>query len=72
VTQLEQALHHGVAAVCAYEAVAILTGRAPTITTLCGGHRWLAFAVVGGLSVHLWRAQPPEQVIVVMTAPSPA
>jgi hypothetical protein len=45
-------------AACGYEITAITTGRAPTITTLCGRHRWLAPAVLTILAVHLYR-QPP-------------
>ena len=48
----------GVVAACSYEVAAITTGRAPTITMLCGRYRWLAPAVLAVLAVHLYR-QPP-------------
>ena len=45
----------GVVAACGYEITAITTGKAPTITMLCGRHRWLAPAVLTILAVHLYR-----------------
>jgi hypothetical protein len=45
----------GVVAACGYEIAAIATGRTPTITMLCGRHRWLAPAVLAILAVHLYR-----------------
>lgn len=49
-----------VLALCGYECAAIASGRAPTITTLCTRHRWLAPVVITALAVHLaWN--PPQQ-----------
>jgi hypothetical protein len=45
----------GVAAACTFEVVAITTGKVPTISMLCGRHRWLGPAVLGVLAVHLYR-----------------
>ena len=48
----------GTAALCAYEAVAISFDhhRVPTISKVCGNHRWVAPLVLVGLGVHLyWR-----------------
>jgi hypothetical protein len=47
------------ASLCAYEVGAITTGKVPTITNLCGRHRWLAPALVVALAVHLARAEQP-------------
>jgi hypothetical protein len=46
------------AGVCAYEAVTIALDddRAPTVSKLCGRHRWLAPFILTSLAVHLyWR-----------------
>lgn len=43
---------------CAYEAIAIPlnSDRVPTISKICGRHRWLAPIIVGALTAHLyWR-----------------
>ena len=47
-----------VAALCTYEAVAITTGRVPTITAL--DRRWPAVGVVlvGALALHFWTPAP--------------
>lgn len=43
------------AATCLYEALAIVTDdRIPTISKLCGTHRWLAPGVIGALAFHLY------------------
>lgn len=40
---------------CGYEAGALASrGHAPTISVLCGRHRWLRPLIVGGLIVHLY------------------
>ena len=43
-----------VAALCAYETAAIVSGRVPTITAL--NHRWPAVGavLVGALALHFW------------------
>ena len=51
----------GVALACGYEIAAITTGRTPTITMLCGRHRWLAPAVLAVLAIHLYR-QPDGRI----------
>lgn len=50
---VETALHAGVAAVCAYETYAIVTGKVPTVSTLCGRHPALVPVILIGLGVHL-------------------
>jgi hypothetical protein len=47
-----------VAALCAYESVAITTGRVPTITAL--NRRWpvVGVALVGALALHFWTPAP--------------
>ena len=45
----------GVDVACSYEIAAITTGKAPTITMLCGRHRWLGPAVLTVLAAHLYR-----------------
>jgi hypothetical protein len=50
---MRRQLELAVAAVCAYEALAILTGRFPTITTLCGRFPPLRAVIEGGLAAHL-------------------
>lgn len=47
------ALKAAVALVCAYETESIVTGRTPTVSTLCGRHRWLTPLILGGLALHL-------------------
>lgn len=58
------AVKAAVAALCAYEAVAICTGRVPTITAL--NRRWpvVGAALVTALAVHFWAPVP-----VVLTIP---
>jgi hypothetical protein len=46
-------------AICGYEAVAISTGRTPTVTALCGRYRPLAPALILALAVHLARPDQP-------------
>lgn len=56
---MERAARLSVATACAYEAVAIATGRVPTISHLCAGHPWLAPVMVAALAAHLrWPARP--------------
>lgn len=47
-----------VAALCTYEAVAILTGRVPTITAL--DRKWpvVGVVLVGALALHFWTPAP--------------
>lgn len=47
------ALRVAVGAACAWETVAIFTGRLPTISTLCGRHKLLVPIIIGGLTFHL-------------------
>jgi hypothetical protein len=58
-----------VAALCAYEAGAIATGRVPAVTVLCGRYRLLGPALVLALAVHLHRT---PRVVVVVPAGVPA
>lgn len=57
----------GVVVACAYEVGAITTGKAPTITVLCGRHRWLGPAVLGALALHLYRKPRPQVIVVPVT-----
>ena len=41
-----------------FEAIAILTKKMPTLSTVCRRHRVLAFPILVGLAVHLLRAPP--------------
>lgn len=43
-----------VAAACAYEATAIVSGKIPTITRLSETHRWVGPFIIGVLSVHFY------------------
>lgn len=43
------------AGLCGYEVFTITTGRAPTITALCGRYRALGPALILALAVHLYR-----------------
>lgn len=45
----------GVAVACAFEVWSISTGRTPTISELCGRHRWLGPTVLVALAAHLYR-----------------
>jgi hypothetical protein len=47
-----------VAALCAYETTAILTGRVPTITTLNRRHPVVGVVLVGALALHFWTPAP--------------
>lgn len=49
-----------VAAACAYEVAAILSGRFPTITQLNERHRIVGAVVVGWLVYHFWLTHPEE------------
>lgn len=50
---IEKALKYPTAALCAYEAVAILTGWVPAITIVTARHRWLAPVIAGLTAWHL-------------------
>ena len=45
-----------VGGLCAWEVTAIYTPgeRLPTISKICGEHKWLAPLILGGLGVHLY------------------
>ena len=45
-------LKYATAGLCLYEAGAILTGKAPTVTALQRRKRWLGAALVTALSAH--------------------
>lgn len=47
-----------VAALCTYEALAICTGRVPTITTLNRRYPLIGVALVGALALHFWTPAP--------------
>lgn len=47
-----------VAVLCGYEALAICTGRVPTITTLNRRHPAIGVALVGALVLHFWTPAP--------------
>lgn len=51
-------------AICGYECAAIATGRAPTVTALCGRYRWLGPAVLASLAVHLYMPPRPQVIVV--------
>ena len=60
--RLATAARRGVVlSLCGYECISVATGRAPTITTLAGRHRWLAPALVVALAVHLAMAPGPRR-----------
>jgi hypothetical protein len=50
----QRPLRFAVAAACAYETFAIVTGKVPTISTACTKYQWLAPLVLGGLTAHLY------------------
>ena len=47
------------ALVCAYECVAVATGRAPTVSTLCRKRRWVEAGLLAFLLLHLHAAARP-------------
>lgn len=47
-----------VAALCAYETTAIITGRVPTITALNHRHPLVGVVLVGALALHFWTPAP--------------
>lgn len=49
------------AAACAYEAAAITWPHVPTISMLCGRHRWLAPCILSALALHLY--WPTREVV---------
>ena len=54
--RLELAGKGAVTALCAYEVTAILTGRLPTVSTLCRRRRWVEAALLAVLLAHLHHA----------------
>lgn len=52
----ERCVRSAFAAMCAYEAAAIASRRAPTVSMLCRRHRWAEAALLGFLLVHLHHA----------------
>jgi len=64
---VERCLRWVVEGLCTYEAVAlqVKSNKMPTISRLCGRHKWMAPIILGGLGVHLyWRelgGQPTER-----------
>ena len=61
----------GVALACAFEVFSITTGKTPTISDLCGRHRWLGPAVLVGLAVHLAGQSPPQVAGDCLMCPEP-
>ena len=49
----ERAIRFPIGALCAYEAVAIFTGRTPSVTQFSHGNRWLAAVAAGLVAWHL-------------------
>jgi hypothetical protein len=43
------------AALCAYEAVAIFTGKVPTLSRLTARHPWLGPFLVAGFAAHIYQ-----------------
>lgn len=56
-----QSVQSAISALCAYEIVAIGTGKVPTISALCRKHRALEALFFAWLVVHLHRAQEHDQ-----------
>lgn len=54
--RLERAGKGAVAALCAYEVTAILTGRLPTVSSVCRRRRWVEAALLAVLLAHLHHA----------------
>jgi hypothetical protein len=50
---IEHALRYPVALVCAYEAFAIVSRKAPTISSICWEHNIFTPIILGGLAAHL-------------------
>jgi NADPH:quinone reductase-like Zn-dependent oxidoreductase len=60
VRRVEQAAAWPLAGLCAWEAIALATGRMPTITQACRAHRaWLVPVAAAVLALHIWFAPPP-------------
>lgn len=55
------AVQSAITALCAYEIVAIGTGKMPTVSTLCRKHRSLEALFLAWLMVHLHREQKHAQ-----------
>ena len=51
--KLDRASKGAVLFLCAYEAAAILTGRVPTVSSLCRRYRWAEAGLLAVLAVHL-------------------
>lgn len=47
-----------VAALCLYEATAIISGRLPTITALDKRHRFIGVALILAEAIHFWVPTP--------------
>jgi hypothetical protein len=48
---------------CEYEQFAIMTGRVPTISTVCRKHRWVEALLVAAFALHLHRwVQMEDQI----------
>lgn len=56
-TPSRTAVQGAITAACAYEIIAIGTGRVPTISSLCRRHRTLEALFLAWLLVHLHREQ---------------
>ena len=55
-----------VSVVCAYEVVAVMSGRVPTVSAVCRRcHPWLGLVILGSLAVHLYAtpAEPAEPLV---------
>ena len=51
--QVEKHLRYPVAILCAYEVLAIMTNRVPTISKICVKQKILIPVLLGGLALHL-------------------
>ncbi len=40
---------------CGYEQFALMTGRVPTVSTVCREHRWVEALLVAAFALHLHR-----------------
>ncbi len=39
---------------CAYECLAIATGKVPTISKISKNRKWVSVTITGSLAVHFW------------------
>ena len=51
--KIERSLRYPTAVLCAYETVAILTNKVPTISHICWKQKVLIPLLLGGLALHL-------------------